>query len=105
MVVILRHDEELLQRHRCLVVSLIFEESTVTTHNSGVCSDLPRHRNLEFVRRRMTYDGFGREKKRRHESGEQKPLMDSLDGDVDQRADRMGRSSGVKTGEAVWSVV
>jgi YD repeat-containing protein len=78
----------------------------VTTRNYDVCSDLPRHRNLELMRRRMTYDSFGRrEKKRRNDDREQKRLLDSLDGDVDQRADRMGRSSGVETGEALWSGV
>jgi hypothetical protein len=77
----------------------------VTTRNSDVCSDLPRHRNLELVRRRMTYDSIGRrEKKRRHDDREQNQLLDSLDGDVDQRADRRGRSSGVKTGEAETSL-
>jgi hypothetical protein len=53
----------------------------------------------------MTYDSIGRrEKKRRHDDREQNQLLDSLDGDVDQRADRRGRSSGVKMGEAEWSL-
>ena len=34
-----------------------------------------------------------------------KRLLDSHDGDIDQGMDKMGRSSGVETGEAVWSLV
>jgi hypothetical protein len=55
----------------------------------------------------MTYDSFGRKEVKRCHDGEQKRLLDSHDGDIDQRTDRMGmgRLSGVETGEAVWSLV
>jgi hypothetical protein len=54
----------------------------------------------------MTYDSFGRkEMKRCHDDGEQKRLLDSHDGDIDQRTDGMGRLSGMETGETGWGLV